>query len=63
VSGVSTKRCEACRELALAVDHGRAKTVGETRYVETKPNGDTVYRCVCGALVIWERQHESTVVR
>ncbi len=56
MAGVSTRRCSECSELVLAVDRGRVKLVGETRYVETLPNGDTHYRCICGALVIWERQ-------
>lgn len=58
MSGVSTKRCPSCHELALAADRGRVKTVGETRYVETMPNGDTRYRCICGTLLVWERAPE-----
>jgi hypothetical protein len=57
VSGISSRRCAACGEVAVVSDHGRVKTVGETRYVETTPNGDTIFRCSgCGGLVTWERE-------
>jgi hypothetical protein len=56
VSGVSTRRCRSCGEVVLIADRGRVKLVGETRYVETRPNGDTHYRCICGVLVVWEHQ-------
>lgn len=56
MAGVSTRRCPSCHELVLAVDRGRVKLVGETRYVETLPNGDTRYRCICGEMVVWERE-------
>lgn len=56
MAGVSTKRCDACREIVLVSDHGRVKTVGGTAYTRTEPNGDTVFACPCGARVVWERQ-------
>lgn len=58
MSGISTKRC-ACGEVAVVSDHGRVRVVGETRFVEARPNGDTVYRCgTCGTLVTWEWEPE-----
>lgn len=56
MAGISTKRCDQCGEVALVSDHGRIKTVGETRFVEGRPNGSTAYRCVCGELVVWQRE-------
>lgn len=57
MTAIATKRCPACREVALLADAGRVRVVGETRYLEVRPNGDTVFRCgFCGGLVVWERQ-------
>lgn len=52
---VVTKRCPTCREVALLADGGRVRVVGETHYLESRPNGDIVFRCgSCGGLVVWE---------
>lgn len=63
MSGISTRRCESCHEVVLVADRGRVKTVGETRYVETLPSGDTRYRCVCGSLVVWQIQTSASMLR
>lgn len=63
MSGISTRRCSTCHEVVLVADHGRVKTVGETRYVETLPNGDTRYRCICGVVVLWQFQSAENAVR
>lgn len=54
MAGISTRRCPSCHEVALVADHGRVKLVGETRFIETRPNGDAAYRCVCGHVILWE---------
>jgi hypothetical protein len=58
VAGIWTRRCASCDEVVLVVDRGRLKAVGETRYVETLPDGSTVLRCVCGARTVWARELE-----
>lgn len=58
MAGVWTKRCQSCDEVVLVVDRGRVKAVGETRYVETLPRGDTVFRCICGVRFVWAREPE-----
>lgn len=57
MAGVSTKRCPGCDEVALVSDRGRVRVVGETRFYDTMPNGDTRFKCGgCGTVVVWERQ-------
>lgn len=58
MAGVSTRRCPACGRVVLVADRGTVQTVGETRYVETRPNGDCVYRCICMELIVWQREPE-----
>jgi hypothetical protein len=55
VSAVATKRCGACGDIALISDRGRVKAVGGTAFTHMLPNGDLVFACACGAIVVWER--------
>jgi hypothetical protein len=59
MGGLASRRCDACREVALISDRGVVKTVGATRAMGSDRDGTERAICPCGTVVEWPRKQSA----